>query len=99
MRRWFWCSRYPIALSFVHSWSRDLARFLVRSESDSIELRGLRVSILIFTRFLMRSESDSIELRGLRESILRSLFLHAEDPSFLGLLILRGFWCSRNPIA
>ena len=56
------------------------------SESDSIELRGLRVSILIFARFLMRSESDSIELRGLRESILRSLFLHAVDPLFLGLV-------------
>ena len=84
LRRWFWCGRYPIALNCVHSWSPDLARFLVWSKSDSIELHGLR------------------------ESILRSLFLHAEDTSSLGLIFfilegvdpdLLGFWCGRNPIA
>ena len=29
------------SIELLHSWSPDLARFLVRSESDSIVLRGL----------------------------------------------------------
>ena len=33
------------SIELLLSWSPDLAWFLVRSESDSIELRGLRVSI------------------------------------------------------
>ena len=53
----------------------DLAKFLVRSKSDSIELRGLweflSQPFLDFARFLVRSESDSIELRGLRDSCMR----------------------------